>query len=216
MRAFVITINSNVQSRLSAERCIASGKKYGLNIETMAAITPKDDVDKLCANVGIVNTEKFGDKYSKRDNCIACFLSHYTLWKTCISLNEPVAIFEHDAIVTGPLPSTPPNFVGNIGQPSFGKFNTPATIGWGSLRSKPYFPGCHAYIVTPMGAKLLIKRARREAGPTDVFLHISRFGWLQEYYPYCAYADDSFSTVQNHKGTVSKHNYSSKYELIDV
>jgi glycosyl transferase family 25 len=103
MRAFVITINSNVQSRLSAERCIASGKKYGLNIETMAAITPKDDVDKLCVNVGIVNTEKFDDKYSKRDNCIACFLSHYTLWKTCISLNEPIVIFEHDAIVTGTL-----------------------------------------------------------------------------------------------------------------
>lgn len=215
MRSFVIAINGNEKSQESADRCIDSGMNHGVIIEKFAAVTPKSDVDKICDNTGI-NTDGFVDKYSKRENCIACFLSHYTLWNTSISLNEPIAIFEHDAIITTPLPATPPNFVGNMGQPSFGKFNTPTTIGWGQLQSKPYFPGCHAYIVTPMGAKLLIKRARREAGPADVFLHISRFGWLQEYYPWCAYADDSFSTVQTHKGTIAKHNYSNEYELIDV
>lgn len=216
MRAFVIAIGGNVKSQESAERCIASGKKYGIEVEKMAAITPRNNVDEICKNAGIVNTDKFTDQYSKRDNCIACFLSHYTLWSTCVSLNEPIAIFEHDAVITAPLPSAPPNFCGNIGKPSFGKFNTPATIGWGGLVSKPYFPGCHAYIVTPTGAKLLKKRARREAGPADVFLHISRFGWLQEYYPYCAYADDSFSTVQTQRGTLAKHNNSDDYELIDA
>jgi hypothetical protein len=82
--------------------------------------------------------------------------------------------------------------------------------------SKPYFPGAHAYIVTPMGAKLLVKRARKEAMTPDVYLHISRFSWLQEYYPYCAYADDRFTTIQHKRGCSAKHNNSENYEILEV
>ena len=215
MKSFVIAIKGNEKSQEAATRCIDSGMKHSVTIEKFEAVTPKSDVDKICANAGI-NTDGFVDKYSKRENSISCFLSHYTLWKTSIFLNEPIAIFEHDAVITSPLPATPPNFVGNIGQPSYGKFNTPTTIGWGRLTSKAYFPGCHAYIVTPMGAKFLIKRAQKEARSPDVFLHISRFEWLQEYYPWCAHAEDNFSTVQQHRGTIAKHSYNDEYELIDV
>jgi GR25 family glycosyltransferase involved in LPS biosynthesis len=39
--------------------------------------------------------------YSTRvkEKRIACSLSHYALWLECISLNEPILIFEHDAII---------------------------------------------------------------------------------------------------------------------
>jgi hypothetical protein len=30
---------------------------------------------------------------------VACFLSHYRVWETCVELNEPILIFEDDAII---------------------------------------------------------------------------------------------------------------------
>lgn len=213
MRAVVIAIGGHAKSQQAADRCIKSGKLHGVSVEKFAAITPKNDVFKICERSGI-STEHFNDTYSRLENQIACFLSHYSLWNTCIHLNEPIAVFEHDAVITAPLPTVLPNFCGNIGAPSYGKFNTPATIGWGGLVSKPYFPGTHAYIVTPMGAKILTKRARKEANTPDVYLHLSRFGWLQEHYPYCAYAQDDFTTVQNERGCLAKHGFDSSYEII--
>ncbi len=213
---YVITIEANPRSVQVARRCIRSGAKNGTLIQMFPAVTPHNtDIYEMAKKEGI-NIDGFKEQYSRLDNCVAAFLSHYSLWKQAAERSEVTTIFEHDAVVVNNIDSQlTPHVAVNLGAPSYGKFNTP-NLGVGPLTSKPYFPGCHAYIVTPMGAKLLTKRARREAGPADVFLHISRFGWLQEYYPYCAYADDSFSTVQNHKGTIAKHNYSDEYELIDV
>ena len=37
---------------------------------------------------------------------IACFLSHYTVWKKSIELNEPIMVLEHDAIFMKPFDET--------------------------------------------------------------------------------------------------------------
>jgi GR25 family glycosyltransferase involved in LPS biosynthesis len=215
MKAFVITIKGHKGSEEYAQRCIDSGKTWGWDIQRFDAITPNHDLPTLCDHAGIDPT-RFVEKYSRTPNCIAAFLSHYSLWDACFNNNEGAyAIFEHDAIVTGPMP-TAPTYVGNIGEPSYGKFKTPATFGWGNLVSKPYFPGAHAYIVTPTGAKLLCETAKTQAMPTDVYLNVVRFEWLQEYYPYVAKADDSFSTIQNVTGTLAKHNYEKGIEISDI
>ena len=133
-----------------------------------------------------------------------------------ISIDEPIAIFEHDAIITAPLPDAPPEYCGIIGSPSYNRFVTPNTEGWGRLVSSPYFLGTHAYMVTPAGAKSLIAKANTEACPPDYYLHISRFNWLQEYHPWCAYAHDNFSTIQREGGCRSKHGYDNDYRFVDV
>jgi GR25 family glycosyltransferase involved in LPS biosynthesis len=213
MKSFVITIKGHEKSQNVADRCIESGRLNGLSIEKFDAITPEQDVFKICKGLGI-NTDHFSDRYSRLENSIACFLSHYTLWKICQDINEPIVILEHDAIITNSLPTTLPNFVGNIGKPSYGKFKTPTTLGWGKLVSKSYFPGCHAYIVTPMGAELIIKASNKEAQTPDIYLSRTRFDWLQEHYPYCAYAKDEFTTVQKKYGCLTKHNYDKNYEIL--
>ena len=126
-------------------------------------------------------------------------------------------IFEHDAVCEGFIPE----FIAydhciSLGFPSYGKYNTPTFLGAGPLTSKRYFPGAHAYRIKPSGAKQLIKWAQFEAGPTDVFLHLDRFPWLQEYYPWPVKADDSFSTIQKEEGCLAKHNWDGgvKYELL--
>ena len=88
------------------------------------------------------------------------------MWEYSIELNESIIVCEHDAVFTGTLPpslNSQVTHVCNIGHPSYGKWVTPA-FGIGKLVSKQYFPGAHAYVVTPTGAKGLIDGAKALGG----------------------------------------------------
>ena len=208
MKAYVITIMNNPESVHFANRCIASAPK--LNIQYFNAITPDDDTIKILDenNIEDLNNFKIDQKYSRMERCIAAFLSHLHCWKKSVEYNQNVIIFEHDAIVTGNIP-TNLNFnkVITLAKPSYGNYNTPTHLGIGPLTQKPYFGGAHGYMVSPKGAKDLLKKAETDAGPTDVFLHLNNFSFLQEYYPWVIEARDSFTTIQNEKGCRAKHMY---------
>ena len=208
MKAYVITIMNNPESAHFANRCIASAPK--LNIQYFNAITPDDDTIKILNenNIEDLNNFKIDQKYSRMERCIAAFLSHLHCWKKSVEYNQNVIIFEHDAIVTGNIP-TNLNFdkVITLAKPSYGNYNTPTHLGVGPLTQKPYFGGAHGYMVSPKGAKDLLKKAETDAGPTDVFLHLNNFPFLQEYYPWIVEAKDSFTTIQNEKGCRAKHMY---------
>lgn len=215
MKSYVITIESMPESVKSAQRCINSMKEY--DVQMFPAITPEDDPIGLAKSEGI-RLDRFRDdakKYSKFERCVSAFLSHHSLWKKCIEDNEEYQIFEHDAVCTGTLP----RFINyqrcvSLGAPSYGKFNTPSTLGTSPLSSKPYFPGAHAYRLNPAGARELVMFAKGMAKPTDIYLNIKDFPWLQEYYPWPVEAKDSFSTIQNKGGCLAKHNYGESYELL--
>ena len=215
MKYFVITIMDNDKSVEVAERCIESGKKYGHTIEMFPAITPKDNPLSLLKQENI-SALGFEEVYSRNLNCISAFLSHYSLWKMCIEMHTPVCIFEHDAVLTDTIPDKPFRHVINYGYPSYGKYVHPRHLGVGPLTTKRYFPGAHAYGVSPMGAKLLVDQAKVYARPTDVYLHLDTFPTLQEHYPFCAKAVDSFTTIQNQNGCIAKHNYNDDYEILDL
>lgn len=215
MKSYVITMYDNEQSVKSAERCIESAARHGHTVEMFRATTPQNaDVFDLAQSVGI-NPDHFKEKYSRQENCIAAFLSHFSLWGMSHILNEEIQIFEHDAVVVGPLPE----YIGhsgciNLGKPSYGKWNTPLTLGVNPLTSKKYFPGAHAYRVKPKAAGLLLKQAKVWARPTDVFLNLEIFPWLEEYYPWPVEARDTFTTIQKTEGCLAKHNYGPTYQII--
>tara|TARA_Y100001972_G_C7568557_1_gene285412 strand:+ start:218 stop:859 length:642 start_codon:yes stop_codon:yes gene_type:complete len=213
MSAFVITILDNAKSVEVANRCIESGRKNNLNITHFPGFTPKDDLTGILTAEGIA-TSGFHSDFSNYSNVVAAFLGHYHLWKMSVETNEIIFIFEHDAILTGDLPSMSFDKVVNMGKPSYGNYNTPKTLGVQPLVHKPYFGGAHAYMVAPEGAKLLIEKAKTDAGPTDVFLNVHNFPWLQEYYPWIAEAKDHFTTIQKEKGCLAKHNYNENYEIL--
>lgn len=215
MKAFVIAIDGHEKSQAAADRCILSGKRNGIEVEKWSAYTPDHDPITLAGHMGI-DTRRFDEIYSRQDNCIAAFLSHHSLWKECVELNEPIAIFEHDAVIHDMLPIVNVEGVINIGQPSYGKYKQPSHLGIGPLTTKEYFPGAHAYIVTPRAAIGLIGSAKANARPTDVFLHNNLFTFLYEHYPFIARADDSFTTIQVERGCVAKHNYNANYEVSNV
>lgn len=212
---YVITIADIPESVQYARRCIRSGAKHGTLIQMFDAITPRNtNIYEMLKTEGL-SPIGFQEKYSRLDNCIAAFLSHYSLWKKAIETRRTTTIYEHDAVVVNQLNSTiPVNKVCTLGKPSYGNYNTPTFLGTGPLTQKKYFGGAHAYKVTPEGAEALVAQAKVFARPTDVFLHVDVFPWLEENYPWKVEVQDSFTTIQNQSGCLAKHNYGDDYEII--
>lgn len=215
MRSFVITIRDMPKSLDAAARCIESGKRYGVEIDHLWAITPDDSPIEKALELEIPVTY-FREKYSRFENVIAAFLSHYSAWQWSILNNEEIQVFEHDAVIMTELPDQYLQYQGciNLGAPSYGKYSDPQTFGVNPLTSKRYFPGAHAYRLKPSAAKILVEKARTDARPTDVFLNTTYFPFLEEYYPWPAVAKDSFTTIQNKTGCLAKHNYSESYGIL--
>tara|TARA_E500000318_G_C3534912_1_gene202140 strand:+ start:231 stop:869 length:639 start_codon:yes stop_codon:yes gene_type:complete len=195
----------------SSKRCIESAKKFGLEPEIFEAITPKDNPYNILKEEGMpTNNLLLDGNCSKPAPAICCFLSHYFLWKKAIELNEPILCLEHDAIVVKKLP-LPLKHTGvcNLGKPSYGRYITPKKAGTYKLFSKlnRHFPGTHAVLVSPNGAKKLIEQTKIRVGTPDLFLNKKDFPWLSEIYPWPVECDDNFTTIQNETGCIAKHNY---------
>jgi len=215
MNSFVITICGNKQSEAAASRCMLSSKRFGVESFNFWATVPENDPKKQLDELGIP-VANFYEKYSRPENCMSAFLSHYRLWEICHKTGKPMIIFEHDAVVVDDLPVNAKfDKVMNIGKPSYGRFNIPTYLSVGPLVSKPYFPGAHAYMINPDGAKAVMDKAKECGGPTDIFLSLKNFPWLQEFNPWPVECRDSFTTIQNETGCLAKHNYAKEtYEII--
>ena len=227
MKSFVITLTDVPESVASANRCIETARNHGLDdVQIFDAISPRncDPLDKMKSEG--LSTEKFeNNQFSRYLNCISCFLSHYSLWEKSVKQNESILILEHDAVFVRDFNQVPINKFSktgllSIGKPSYGKFRTPNKVGINKLTSKKYLPGAHAYIISPDAAREIIQFAKkRMPQPTDVFLHIERFNWIKEFYPWIVEVDDHFTTVQIQQGCKVKHNYQkdpNNYQILDI
>lgn len=214
MKSYVITIMDNPESVRVADRCITSAAKYGITVEKFPAITPDKDPIGY-AHKKNIPVKGFEETYSRYENCISAFLSHFSLWEKCVKDNTMYMILEHDAVFVDQV-NVFMNFdrAINIGQPSYGNSRRPMKLGVNPLTSKQYFPGAHAYMVKPSGASAFINRSYIDAGPTDVFLHKGRFHWLEEYYPWPVQARDTFTTIQKVDGCLAKHGFNNEYKII--
>lgn len=217
MKAFVITIMDNHLSNVAADRCIASAKRYGITVEKFPAITPRHpDFDKMVKE-NKLRVENFESGHSRKENALACFLSHMSLWKKSVELKTEVMILEHDAVFVGRVPPLLGfHKVVTLGQPSYGVYNTPTTLGTQPLAQKEYFKGAHSYVVRANGAAELLSMVSDYSRPTDVYLNNMYFPWLEEYYPWPVKVDDTFSTIQHQQGCVAKHNYQKGIELVEA
>lgn len=103
-----------------------------------------------------------------------CFLSHYGLWKRCIELNEPVAIWEDDIVISRGY--TPVGFdeilILALGHPT-------KSVRWMHLLEapsgepealeykSPSMPGACGYAITPKAAKKLLDKYGNTFTPAD-------------------------------------------------
>ena len=215
-RNFVITITDNEQSMKSADRCVASGRKYGVDVGKWNAITPRTNIFQDMVEEANLNIEAFSTGYSRPENALACFLSHRQLWQYSVENKCEVLILEHDAVFVDRVGSISFDRCVTIGKPSYGKFNIPESLGTQHLVHKRYFGGAHAYIVNPLGAEMLLDKVATHSEPTDVYLNRDNFPFLQEHYPWKVEVNDSFTTIQQERGVYAKHNYEKGIKIIEA
>lgn len=114
MKSFVITLLNHNPAIHCARTLIESAN---FDIEMFPAILP-EQVDSIMLEHNIrwnypwsghqldIATGLIKTAYSTKvpNKRIACFLSHYLLWKKCVQDSEPFIIFEHDAFIYRPVP----------------------------------------------------------------------------------------------------------------
>ena len=215
MQAYVITIMDEPKSVQSAERCIKSAKRYGVDVEMWPAITPKDDPVKIFEDKGLPTRKFENSPYSRPVNAMSAFLSHRSLWEKCFNDKRETLILEHDAYFVDSI-KTPLFYskVISLGKPSYGKYRNPAQFGENPLTSKAYFPGAHAYVMSPVGAKEALNKSLSGAMPTDLFFNIEYFPELMELYPWPVEVRETFTTIQKVEGSLAKHMYNEEYEIV--
>lgn len=115
MKAHIITIEGNDASVNAARKVVESSAKVENEFvpEQFKAITP-DTVDAKMKEHNVTwNYPWSGEEFDIRSGLkksayktanpklrIACFLSHYELWKRCVESKESLLILEHDAYFT--------------------------------------------------------------------------------------------------------------------
>jgi len=209
----------NKDSVEASQRCIDSARKRNMSVTRFPAITPRTEgFEDMVENTGL-NIDAFATGYSRPENALACFLSHMSLWQYAVENRCNTMILEHDAIFTDTVRNIPFDRWVTIGKPSYGTYNTPETLGTQLLVHKRYFGGAHAYIVSPLGAEMLLNKVRTNSEPTDIYLNRDNFPFLEEHYPWLVEVEDTFSTVQTHEGCHAKHgieNKVGKYRLLEA
>lgn len=108
MRAYIISLSNVPASTKTALNLRNSLMQYGIDSELYDGIdghSAKMMVIKEHRNPhpimhdGNLITETHRQRISK-PGVIGCFYSHYHLWKKCVELDEPIMIFEDDAVLT--------------------------------------------------------------------------------------------------------------------
>ena len=216
MKGYVVTLLNIPESVKMAERCIESGKQFGVDVEMFPAVWKDVSFDEL-DNEGL-ELAKFDTTYSSISAVVGNFITQYRIWKKIADSGEPGIVLEHDAVFTDNVPELNKGDIINIGKPSYGKFRLMDKPGIYPMFSKTggYIPGAHGYYLTVNGANELVAKAKvLGATPCDLFLNKTNFPTIQELYPWVVEARDEFTTIQKEKGCCAKHNYNEGYKIIE-
>ena len=160
-KTFVIVLDGHPISEKQYLDCVQSASRYGWKIDRFSAFYGNRLTDSDWQSIGVrCEVKKPGVK--------GCYMSHFHLWLKCISLNEPIVVLEHDAVIQSSWPELKINSAviklhNYYRDPTSHKRLHAVTGRWSH--------SAHAYCLTPEHAGVLIKKAR-EIGmiPVDVFL----------------------------------------------
>ena len=199
MKAYIITLTTHPKSTAAAKRCIGSAN---IPISIFDAVT-EEDAERIMREEKIIwkypwKGEQMDFKAGLRKSAyptanplrrVACFLSHYMLWKMCVEKDEPIMILEHDAIFIKPFDETAfmkaecdiislndPRGATRRAQ----EFHEKLQQGHQTIQRVPTIddlmipqglPGNSAYIIKPSGAKKMLNLVKEYgAWPNDALM----------------------------------------------
>ena len=179
-RKFIITLMEDPPSLPAAEQCRQSISRHGGgDAERFAAVDERHS-EELLRRHGI-SWKSMGDRDSHKA-LMGCFASHFLLWLKCLKLNEPIMIFECDALCVSALPSRLRfRHVINLADGEYrrdlsGNGRLLEFLDTEPFRGSVYYlwasiPGAVAYALSPAGARRLVEAARKKAAcEADVFI----------------------------------------------
>ena len=179
MKAFIIYLEQLPWSKELAERCILQADSFGLEVELFPGLF-RDEGKKLAKKEGIPKIaydyiEQFKFRKMRRGQW-GCLMSHFSLWKKCIELNQNILILEQDAQMQKSLPEIDFKHVLNLQSNTWDDPEWPYYLAC-QQRYKDdtgycCLPGASAYMITPAAARLLVKELVT-AGPlpADIFVN---------------------------------------------
>ena len=188
--AYVITVRGNKISEDMARRCIQSCKNVNVPVKVWEAFDGQSRVDVKTPNF---LKDKEYIYWPKQINCrmsssqIAICYSHYSLWCHCITIDKPILILEHDAVMLKPYNVHKYygciEFLGCIEQVQ-GETLTPFIPPHGTIYDRRWRFLCraHAYSIDPAIARQMVSHVI-EQGFTktlDVILRADLFSIVQE------------------------------------
>jgi glycosyl transferase, family 25 len=102
MKAIVIRLKGISESESLARECIESGKNHNLIIYPFDGVYGEEHIADKHKEFEIY---PWKEKMKKnRLGVKGCFLSHYSIWLHCIDIDQPIMIFEHDAVILRKIP----------------------------------------------------------------------------------------------------------------
>lgn len=161
-KAYVITVIDNEISESLTNRCIESCSGVGMPVEKWAAfdgtkgqiITPQHSIGKDWVEW----VKQYDLELSVTE--VACVLSHMSLWAHCATINKPIVVLEHDAIMLQA-------YYNHIGYNQIAYLGCieQARLGWQVSPTPPqaaknehyrYMLRAHAYAIDPFVARNLL------------------------------------------------------------
>lgn len=175
-----------------------------LEVTFVNAIDGQELVYQKLLQMGFDTAKEWRGRYNNRKMTkgeVGCFISHAQLWKHCIDLNEPIIIFEDDAIINNTWDE---EYYESLIQ----KYNfvylahSENEDGAQSVDDKlviPDYPyNLHAYIVTPEAAQILLSTdVIRNIIPADDYVALM----LQDLNPVALKQDAANQHSRNELGT---------------
>ena len=161
MKSYIIRLKEYKNSVEWASNTYDSATTYNWNVEYFNGV---DGSKCTLEEYNIKPNLKFkkGARYLEKPGVAGCFLSHYSLWQKCVSLNKSICILEHDAIIISKFPKVQFNDVLKFVK---GPKTKPIYLG-------KWWASGAGYCVTPQGAKKLIDFSQTQgAMPADIMLN---------------------------------------------
>lgn len=207
--AYIIRLSENPISVKLSDRCLESCNKVGQKAEFWEGfdgtkgnfIVPPDHLkDKDVFKWIKVHDDKLTPSQ------LACVLSHFSLWCHCLTIDKPIIILEHDAIMLKRLERfdfyNMVQFLGSIEQMRGAPQYITPPHGTAYNQKLRFISRAHAYALDPQVCRNLVTRFIENGvfvtSTADMFIRADIFGIIQHgMYAYDCWEDHESTIEEN-------------------
>lgn len=172
IKSAIIRLKGNNISETHANECVQQAKLFGIDVEYFDAINGLE----YPTHLALLNLHPRYKFKKGRAGVYGCFLSHYYLWRKCVTENVPYLILEHDGYFIRPLPSNVLDTFEDVlkldeedpyskaydttvkedKEFSIKKYHNPHAKFLEKNQTGNYLRGAYSYIIKPHAAKKLV------------------------------------------------------------